>query len=119
MHGDLSLGGPVWLFATVVILLTLVLALFVIADALRPRRRAALAERSAAGRRELLWPYVAVETFFLLALAMTQVLEGISLVSALPVIAAPFALAFGVAYLLRVVFPRPAAPSAEHGEQDR
>lgn len=102
MHEQLSLGGPVWLFATSVVLVTIVLALFVLIDSLRPDRRAAAARRL----REPLWLYTAVEAVFLLALLVAQLISGVSAASAVPVIAAPFALGFGVAYLLRVVFPR-------------
>lgn len=104
MHGGLSLGGPVWLFATTVVLVALVLAVFVLLDSLRSTRRAAAASRV----REPLWVYTAGEALFLGALVIAQLLPGVSLVSALPVIAMPFALALGVAYLLRVVFPRAA-----------
>jgi hypothetical protein len=102
VHDDVSLGGPVWLAATFVILGTLLLALFVVADSLRPKRRAMAKERG----REPIAIYTAVEAFFLVALVAAQVLEGISLVSAVPVIAAPFALGFGIAYLLRMVYPK-------------
>lgn len=114
MHGDLSLGGPVWLLATTVLLVTLGLALFVFADSLRgARRRAAASRRAAGGPREPLWMYTAGEAAFLALLALTQVLPGISLVSAVPVIAMPLALVLGITYLLRVVFPASAAPTPE------
>lgn len=102
MHGEVALGGPVWLFATVFILVTLVLAVFVVLDSLRPGRVAA------ATVREPLWVYTAGEALFLAALALVAVSSGMSLISAVPVVAAPFALALGIAYLLRVVFPKPA-----------
>lgn len=117
MHGDLVLGGPVWLFATVIILITLLLALFVLLDAMRPARRRQITERArAVGRRaEPLWFYAAVEAAFLGALLVAQVWAGISLVSAVPVALAPFALAMGIAYLLRVVFPRHVTSTLEAG----
>lgn len=108
MHGDLSLGGPVWLFATTVILITVLLAVFVLADSLRLKRREGAARRL----REPLWIYTAGEAVFLIPLGLAQILSGVSLASALPVIAMPFALALGIAYLLRVVFPRSAQGDA-------
>lgn len=115
MHGEVALGGPVWLFATVFILVTLVLAVFVVLDSLRPKRVAAAAVR------EPLWVYTVGEALFLAALALAAVMSGTSLISAVPVIAAPFALALGVTYLLRVVFPKPVAEapvSAPHDVED-
>lgn len=102
MHGDVSLGGPVWLFAQFLILAGVVLAVFVLADSLRPVRRA-----SAAGRlKEPLWLYSAFMGAYLLLLVAVQVIPGLQLVSAVVSIATPFALALCVAYLLRVVFPK-------------
>lgn len=102
MHGDVVLGGPVWLLATAFIMGTAVLAIFVIVDSLRPLRRSSVAGRLP----EPLWAYTAVHFAFLATLGLAQILAGISLASAAPVAVAPFALATGVAYLLRAVFPR-------------
>lgn len=112
MHGEVALGGPVWLFATVFILVTLVLAVFVVLDSLRPKRVAA------ARVREPLWVYTVGEALFLTALALAAVLSGTSLISAVPVIAAPFALTLGIAYLLRVVFPKPLESEPETAPED-
>jgi len=109
VHGDVTLRGPVWLFATTVILIALLLAVFVIADAIRRARRAGADD----GSPVRLWPYAVAQALFLMSLVVAQVLEGTSLVSALPVVLAPVALGFGVAYLLRVVFPRPHVDGGE------
>lgn len=106
MHGDVGLGGPVWFFATSLLLLTVALALFVVLDVVRRVRRG---RDEAIGRGSLVM-FAAGETVFLLALLVAQVLQGVSLMSAVPVALAPFALAAGVAYLLKVVYPRGPVP---------
>lgn len=100
MHGDVALSGPVWLFATAVILIAVMLALVVVVDSIRPLRR--LRDGSRSGRT---WPYALVEASFLVALAVAQFAPGVSGVSLLPVALAPIALLMGVLYLLRVVYP--------------
>lgn len=107
-----ELGGPVWFFLTVLILGTVALALFVFFDSFRPKRA-----EQAAKLPEPLWTYTAGQGAFLAALLLTQVIRGVSWISAVPAILMLFALVQGVAYLLRVVFPKPgetapAAPAA-------
>jgi TRAP-type C4-dicarboxylate transport system permease small subunit len=56
-------------------------------------------------------------------LAAVQIIPGLQIASAIAAVASPFALAFGVVYLLRVVFPRPdqgldADASADHDAED-
>ena len=111
MKSGVSLGGPVWVFATTFILVTLALALFVVIDSLRRSRlrNAADPEDPTSAEGPRLWPFAAMQGIFLGALVLAQLLSGITLVSAIPVVTAPFAFGFGVAYLLRVVFPTPAA----------
>ena len=108
MHGDVVLRGPVWLLATGLILCAVALALFVTWDSVRRKVRGA-SERAGAP-----WFYAAIQVVFLASLAVAQLLGGISIVSAVPVALAPVALGFGVAYLLRVVFPT--APTAVGAE---
>ncbi len=110
MHGDVGLGGPVWSFVSSLLLLTVALALFVVLDVVRRVRRG---RDEAVGRGSLL-VFAVGEGVFLLALLAAQVLEGVSLMSAVPVALAPFALAAGVAYLLKVVYPR----GSVSGEQE-
>jgi FtsH-binding integral membrane protein len=104
MHaGKQVLGGPVWFVATFFILGALALAVFVFIDSMRPKRA-----ESVAGRLpEPLWVYTVLEGLFIGSLIVVQVAKGVSLMSAVPVAIAPFAIAAGVAYLLRVVYPKP------------
>lgn len=115
MHGDIVLSGPVWFFATGLILCAVALALFVTWDSVRRRVRRASVSAAERGRTGAPWFYAAIQVVFLVSLAVAQLLGGISIVSAVPVALAPVALGFGVAYLLRVVFPTaPAtAPATE------
>jgi hypothetical protein len=99
------LGGPVWVFASVLIYGTILLALYVLIDSLRPSRRA-----SAKGRvPEPLWIYSAISVLFLGGLAVVQFVPGLQLAAAAPALATPIVLIAGLAYLLRVVFPKPDA----------
>lgn len=102
MHGDLTLGGPLWVVATGLLVLICALALFVVADGVRRMRKGG---QLRAGRVAL-WVYLSAESAFLAVLVLAQVLPGVSLMSAAPVLGAPVALAVGVAYLLQFVFPR-------------
>lgn len=102
MNETILLNGPVWLFAQFVILGAIVLSVYTLADSLRPARRAKVAERL----REPLWLYSALTGTYLALLVAVQIIPGLQLASAVVSIATPFALALGIAYLLRVVFPR-------------
>lgn len=104
-----TLNGPIW-FAALLIMLTAVgLSLFVAIDSLRPRRRAATAWLP-----EPLWVYTGLAIFFLISVVLPQLIPGLSIVSALPVLGAPVAIISGITYLLRVVFPRrPISDAAE------
>jgi len=104
MHEDILLGGPVWLFAQFLILGTVLLSAYILADSLRPARRAKVAGRL----REPLWVYTGAMAVYIGLLVAVQVIPGLQLASAVVSIATPFALALGVAYLLRAVFPAPA-----------
>jgi hypothetical protein len=99
-----TLGGPLWVVATFLILAGVLLALFVLVDSARPVRRAMVA---ATGRpREPLWAYTVLNAAFLGTLLVVQFVPGLQLAAAIPAIATPFVLVAGIAYLLRVVFPR-------------
>lgn len=112
MHGDVQLGGPVWLFAQLVVLLAIVLNLFVLVDSLRPKRRADAAARLP----EPLWVYAAFSAIFLGLSLVVTVIPGLQVTAAAVPLATPLALVVGVAYLLRVVFPKP-APDGADGDQ--
>ena len=99
------LGGPVWWFAVIVYVLTLGLAAYVSIDSWRIAR----AERLAA-LPEPAWLYSVLQPAFL-ALALVVWLPFVPrIVAVVPVGLMPFAFAGQIAYLLRVVFPKPLAP---------
>ena len=101
------LGGPVWWFAVIVYVLAIGLAAYVSIDSWRPVR----AEKLAA-LREPAWVYSVLQPAFL-AFALIVWLPFVPRVAAwipaIPVGLMPMALFGQVAYLLRVVFPKPAA----------
>jgi len=102
------LAGPVWWFFFSAYVLSLGLSLFVTIDSLRPSRRERLAEIP-----EWRWLYTAIEGAFAIV-AIGVWIPGVPRITAVaPVVAFPFALAFGVAYLLRVVYPKPSADADE------
>ena len=102
------LGGPVWWLIFGIYLLTIAFALFTLADALRPKR----AERFAQ-IREPRWLYAGFAAIYLVCVlgawipALPRVLTVIPVALAIPM------LVVGFAYLLRVVFPKPAVEPAE------
>jgi hypothetical protein len=101
------LGGPVWWYFFGMYVLTIVLALFVLVDSLTPRRKARLAEI-----REPGWLY-SVATAVYLACVVAVWIPGMPrILSVVPVVLAIPALVLEIAYLLRVVFPKP-APAGE------
>ena len=108
MHDGVTLGGPVWLFAQLLILSTLILSVFVLVDSVRPARR------QKATAREPLWVYTALMVAYLGLLVVVQLIPGLNLASAVVSISTPFALALGVTYLLRVVYPK--TPSGARGD---
>jgi len=114
VHDNVLLNGPVWLFAQFVILGGVLMSVYVLVDSLRPARRAA-----AAGRlREPIAVYTALTGAYLALLVAVQVIPGLQLASAVVSIATPFALALGIAYLLRVVFPKPQASASQEPEEE-
>jgi membrane associated rhomboid family serine protease len=112
MHGDLSLGGPVWWFMQVLILGTIALSIFVLVDSLTPRRREKVAERLP----EPLWVYALVNAAYLLLLVAVQVVPGVQFAAAIAAFATPFALGFDFIYLLRAVFPKPVPEESADGD---
>jgi len=105
VHDNVLLGGPVWLFAQLLILGTVVLSVFVFVDSMMPRRRAKVGQRLP----EPLWVYTVTMGAYLAVLIAVQIIPGLQVASAIAAIASPFALAFGVIYLLRAVFPKHAS----------
>jgi len=108
-------GGPVGWYFLLLYGGTVLLAAFVLIDSLRPGRRerlAALPEPS--------WLYTGFQAVFLVFALFGWVPPLPRWVAVIPVALTPFALAEQVAYLLRVVFPKPAKPaqSAEQPNSD-
>lgn len=99
MHSD-RLGGPVWIFLMVVLVLTIGLALFVIVDGIRRIVRCGPDERP------WLIFYVALEALFLIMLGVAQLNILPSIFAAFVALAAPFALVLSFVYLLRVAYPK-------------
>lgn len=106
MHGDIRLGGVLWVFLMVVLVIAVALALFVAVDSVRRGRNGS----PAFAQRMLKFGILQIAFFALLALAQFRVLSP--WLPALTALAAPLALAQGVSYLLRVVYPRPSAADA-------
>lgn len=108
------LGGPVWWYVMGVYLLTIVLAAFCLADSLRATRRERFAELP-----EPAWLYTIAFAVYLVCVVGVWIPVVPRAVAAVPVILTPFALALGVAYLLRVVFPKSGVGSSDDtGEDD-
>lgn len=112
MHGDVTLEGPVFLFAEAVIAGVVLLSLFVLIDSLRPKR---IASSPRPGR---LMAYRAVQGVWLLSLVLSWLPGMPAWVRAVPVFLILIALVQGVAYLLRVVYPAPSAPEDVDGDED-
>lgn len=109
MHGDVRLGGVVW--ATLVVFLALggLLALFVTVDVIRRMRRG--------GAKPPLWFYLTFEGVYLLILLLAQFAPGFRIgFGAAASLLTPFAIGVGVAYLLRVVYPKQPADADEPGD---
>lgn len=115
-HGELSLGGSLWYFAVALIWGTIAISLFVLIDSFRARR---IDTAGRLGRN--LWLYRVGQGLFLGLMGLAQIPGVPRVASAVAVVLVPFALAQGVAYLLRVVYPAPAAlqePLAEQPAED-
>jgi len=111
-----QLGGYVWWFVMGVYFLGIGLSLFVAIDSVRPARRPRLD-----ALREPWWLYTAEAVVYLAFVLAAWVPWPATLrwIAAIPVGWTLVALGFGFAYLLRVVFPKPAAePAAPENGSD-
>jgi hypothetical protein len=95
-------GGPVGWYFLLLYAAAVLLAVFVIADSLRPARRPRLAELP-----EPAWVYGGLQAVFLAFALFGWVPPLPRWIAVIPVALMPFALAEQIAYLLRVVFPKP------------
>lgn len=99
------LGGPVWWFVFGLYLLTIALAVFALVDSQRPARKDRLAELP-----EPAWLYPVLSGVYLVCVVGAWLPFVPRALSAVPVGLTPFSLALSIAYLLRVVFPKPIPP---------
>jgi drug/metabolite transporter (DMT)-like permease len=102
------IAGPVIWFVEGLLVLSAVLALFVTIDSARPVRRERFAQLP-----EPWWLYTATMGVFLAFLLAVQTGRLPAISGAILLALVPFALAEQVAYLLRVVYPRPAENNAD------
>ena len=101
------LTGPIIWFVNLIGVLSAVLALFVSVDVWRPVR----SERLPDTRAKLLW---GAPQMLYLVLVAAEVVPGVmpDQYRWVAIVFAPIALGFQVAYLLRVVYPKPEEESA-------
>jgi len=102
VHGDTSLGGPIWFILQFLMLATLALAGYVFVDSLRASRRADAAERLP----EPSWIYTVVSATFLLLTLAYFLDRQMRLGAAIVPLSAPVMIVVGFVYLLRVVYPK-------------
>lgn len=105
MHGQETLGGPVWFFALAVMVLAIGLAVFTVVESVLPRR-----QEAGARLPEPLWTYTVGQGLFLVLLLLVQVAPLPPIASAVLVFLVPIALAQSFAFLLRVVYPKAVPP---------
>ena len=96
-------AGPVFAFAMILVASSVGLSAFMLYDSVR---------RAAADYRvpEPRWPYQIVSGVYLLGVVLAFLPAMKGRVGAALAIATPLVLVVGVAYLLRVVFPKPPLP---------
>jgi hypothetical protein len=99
VHSD-RLGGPVWIFLMVVMVLTTGLAVFVVVDAIRRLVRCGPDERP------WLLFYACLQGLYLVMLGVAQLDVMPRIFAAIVAVCTPLALIQSFAYLLRVVYPK-------------
>jgi hypothetical protein len=107
---DFFSGGPVGWYFLLVYVGAVLLAIFVVFDSLRPKRQARLAQLP-----EPRWIYLGFQAVFLAFALLGWIPPLPRWVAVIPVAMTPFALAEQVAYLLRVVFPKPVVSPMDPG----
>jgi hypothetical protein len=108
VRGDVVAIGPLMWALLAVGILSWLLALFVTVDGLRR----VLTHKG--GPPETVWPYVAVCGAYVVAYAafqLEQITKYAPWLGTVVLVGLPIVFGIGVAYLLRVVFPKPAAPA--------
>ena len=103
-HGNFSLGGPLYWVIIVMLFGAGMLAAFVTLDSIRRLLKPGASRR--------LWAYLVPQALFFVLLIVSQWPKMPILVNGILVLCSPFALGDAFAYLLRVVYPKPAAVAA-------
>jgi hypothetical protein len=103
MHGDVTLGGPVFWFMVAMLFLAGMLSAFVSLDS---ARRLLLLKPDPT---RWLWAYLLPQAAFFVLLIVGQIPSVPFRVTGIVVLMTPFALIQQVVFLLRVVFPKPPA----------
>jgi len=106
-------GGPVGWYLLLLYGGTVLLGVYVLIDSLRPGRRDRFAALPEPG-----WLYAGFQAVFLVFVLFAWVPPLPRWVAVIPVAMTPFALAEQVAYLLRVVFPKPIKPESPAEQPD-
>jgi len=107
---DYILGGPVYWFMVILLLLAGMLAAFVVLHASLVARRGRLA-----GKPASVWLWAGPQAGYLALLLVVQTPLLPLVASAVLVLLAPLALVQSFAYLLRVVFPKPVETTDAEG----
>jgi len=103
---DYILGGPIYWFMVILLVLAGMLAAFVVLHASLVARRKQLADTPAS-----VWLWAGPQAGYLALLFVVQTPLLPLIASAVLVLLTPLALIQSIAYLLRVVFPKPAVPT--------
>jgi len=111
---DYILGGPIYWFMVALLVLAGMLAAFVVLHASLIARRKQLAEKPAS-----VWLWAGPQAGFLALLFVVQTPLLPLIASAVLVLLTPLALIQAIAYLLRVVFPKPVGQASEDTPLDK
>lgn len=105
-HGNITFS--VWYYIIIAIYVVIALgAIAIIFDAMRAKRTRAFADLQRAGhRREPLWLYQVFAGLYLLVFIFAQFPSTPHQFKAVAIFSIPVMIAFELAYLLRVVFPK-------------
>lgn len=122
-HGNITFS--VWYYVIIAIYVVIAIgAIAIIFDAMRAKRTQAFADLRRAGhKREPLWLYQVFSGLYLLVFILAQFPSTPHQFKAVAIFAIPVMIAFELAYLLRVVFPKyvtdePAAPASDEVSEE-
>lgn len=110
-HGDMKFGPGYYIIIGIYVLVA-VSALFIIFDAMRPKRSDTIARLKAQGlRRGPLWIYQILAGIYLIVFILAQFPVTPHQFKAAAVLSIPLMVAVDIVYLLRVVFPKQSTPT--------